>query len=54
MRKKRQNLKDTARTTIASVKREMQKPRLTESVRNEGRDLADPLVEEPPVRSEKV
>ena len=36
MRKKRENLKDTARTTIASVKREMQKPRLTESVRNDG------------------
>jgi hypothetical protein len=54
MRKKRQNLKDTARTTIASVKREMQKPRLTESVRNDGKDHAATVVEEPPTRSERV
>src|SRR6476620_10847284 len=29
---------------ISSVKREMQKPRLTESVRNDGRDQAAPVV----------
>jgi hypothetical protein len=46
MIKKRENLKDPARTTIASVKREMQKPRLTESVRNDGKDQAAPVVEE--------
>jgi hypothetical protein len=54
MIKKRQNLKDPAMTTIASVKREMQKPRLTESVRNDGKDQAAPVVEEPPIRSERV
>jgi hypothetical protein len=54
MMKKRQNLKNLGRTTIASVKREMQKPRLTESVRNDGKDQAAPVVEEPPTRSEKV
>jgi hypothetical protein len=37
MQKKKNPIK-TARTTIASVKREMQKPRLTESVRNHGID----------------
>jgi hypothetical protein len=35
MTKKRSRSKGSARTTLASVKREMQKPRLTESVRNE-------------------
>ena len=37
-KKKRNNPRDHARTTVASIKREMQKPRLTESVRNDGRD----------------
>jgi hypothetical protein len=54
MMKKKQNLKDTARTTIASVKREMEKPRLTESVRNDRKDQAAPVVEEPPTRSERL
>jgi hypothetical protein len=34
MIKKSKNPKETARTTIASINKEMQKPRLTESVRN--------------------
>jgi hypothetical protein len=35
MTKKRSKSKESARTTLGSVKREMQEPRLTESVRNE-------------------
>jgi hypothetical protein len=54
MRKKRQNLKNSVRTTIASVKREMQKPRLAESVRNDGKEQAAPVVEEAPTRSKRV
>jgi hypothetical protein len=34
---KRKNPIGTARTTISSVNKEMQKPRLTESVRNGGK-----------------
>jgi hypothetical protein len=53
MRKKR-NVTETKRTTIASVKREMQKPRLTESVRSHGRDHAEPVLEEPAAPPETV
>jgi hypothetical protein len=53
MQKKKDPIK-TARTTIASVKREMQKPRLTESVRNHGIDRDAQLVEEHPARPEKM
>jgi hypothetical protein len=52
MKKKKKNPIETARTTISSIKREMQKPRLTESVRNDGIDQAAPVAEEPPARSE--
>jgi hypothetical protein len=48
MKKKRNNPRESARTTIASIKREMQKPRLTESVRNDGRDPVAPVAEQPP------
>jgi hypothetical protein len=34
---KRKNPIETVRTTISSVNKEMQKPRLTESVRNGGK-----------------
>jgi hypothetical protein len=54
MRKKRKDPKETARTTIASVNKEMQKPRLTESVRNYDRAQATPVVEERLARSERV
>jgi hypothetical protein len=47
MQKKKNPIK-TARTTLASVKKEMQKPRLTESVRNDGIDQDAPVVEEQP------
>jgi hypothetical protein len=47
MKKKRKNPIETARTTLSSVKREMQKPRLTESVRNDRRDQAAPVVQIP-------
>jgi hypothetical protein len=52
--KKKRNLIERKRTTLASVKREMQRPRLTESVRNQGRDRAEPVVEEPSARPEMV
>jgi len=35
------------RTTVASVRKEMQKPRLTESVRNDGKRLAIPVAKRP-------
>jgi hypothetical protein len=34
MLKKKRNSRESARATIASIKKEMQQPRLTESVRN--------------------
>jgi hypothetical protein len=40
--KKRSRSKGSAKTTLASIKREMQKPRLTESVRNEQSRQAKP------------
>jgi hypothetical protein len=52
--KKKRDLIEIERTKIASVKREMQKPRLTESVRNNLRNHAEPLFEEPSARPEKV
>jgi hypothetical protein len=54
MMKKRNNSIKRARTTIASVNKEMQKPRLTESVRNEGRDQLVPVAEQPPARPARV
>jgi hypothetical protein len=53
MQKKKNPIK-TARTTIASVNREMQMPRLTESVRNDGIDQDAPVVEEYHARPKKV
>jgi hypothetical protein len=47
MMKKTKNPIKRARTTIASVNKEMQKPRLTESVRNGGKDQAAPTAEQP-------
>jgi hypothetical protein len=35
MKKKRETPNETRRTTIASIKKEMEMPRLTESVRND-------------------
>jgi hypothetical protein len=54
MMKKTKNPIKRARTTIASVNKEMQKPRLTESVRNGGRDHAAATAEQPSVNSPKV
>jgi hypothetical protein len=45
MMMKKKNRIEIAKKIISSVKREMQKPRLTESVRNE-RDQAAPVLEE--------
>jgi hypothetical protein len=54
MTNKKRNRIEIARKIISSVKREMEKPRLTESVRNGGRDQAAPVVEDPRVRPEGV
>jgi hypothetical protein len=54
MMKKRNNSIKRARTSIASVNKEMQKPRLTESVRNDGRDQVAPVAEQPPARPARV
>jgi hypothetical protein len=43
---KKKPLAEHARTTISSVNKEMQKPRLTESVRKGERDKAEPVVED--------
>jgi hypothetical protein len=43
-----------ARTTVASVKKEMQKPRLTESVRNDGKHLDIPVAKQPAARPRSV
>jgi hypothetical protein len=51
------NSKDSivpARTTIASVHKEMQKPRLTESVRNHGRGQVAPAMKQPSARPVRV
>jgi hypothetical protein len=49
----KKKLTKAARTTISSVRREMQLPRVTESVRDELRNQAAPVVEEPAARSER-
>jgi hypothetical protein len=54
MIKKRKNPIKTPRTTIASINREMQQPRLTESVRNGLRDQGVPVAKELPAHSPKV
>jgi hypothetical protein len=54
MIKKRKNPRETARTTIASVNKEMQKPRLTESVRNYYERAQVAQFVERPARSERV
>jgi len=43
MKKRRKSSKETATATVLSVNREMQRPRLTESVRNGGRDQTAPV-----------
>jgi hypothetical protein len=50
MKKKGKNSITPARTTIASVKKEMQMPRLTESVRNDGQRLAILVTKQPAAR----
>jgi 5-formyltetrahydrofolate cyclo-ligase len=42
------------RTTVASIKKEMQMPRLTESVRNDGKRLAIPVANRLTARPAKV
>jgi hypothetical protein len=47
MKKKKRQLNATARTTIAGIKREMQKPRLAGSVRDDPRYQVVLAAEEP-------
>jgi hypothetical protein len=55
MMKKKKNRIETEKKIISSVKREMDRPRLTESVRNDGRGQAAPVfVAGPRARSEKA
>jgi hypothetical protein len=54
MMKKKKSRKKTVRTTIASVKMEMQKPRLTASVRTAGEDQAAPVLDKCSARSARV
>jgi hypothetical protein len=54
MMTKKKNRMEIARKIISSVKKEMQKPRLTESVRNDGRNQAAAVVKEPLARSKSV
>jgi hypothetical protein len=57
MMMKKKNRIEIAKKIISSVKREMQKPRLTESVRNDGRDQAAAVVvvvADPRARFEKA
>jgi hypothetical protein len=53
-KKKKKNRLEIAREIISRVNREMRKPRLTESVRNDGRYQAAPVVKKPSARSAKV
>lgn len=53
MMTKKKNRMEIEKKIISSVKREMEKPRLTESVRNNGRDYAAPVFAEPRARSDK-
>jgi hypothetical protein len=54
MRKKSKDSMTPARATIASVQKEMQKPRLTASVRNGGTDQAVPVAEKSLARSRRA
>jgi hypothetical protein len=54
MKTKKGNRLEIARKIISNVKREMQKPRLTESVRRDEIGRATPVVEESRAHSEKV
>jgi hypothetical protein len=54
MTKKRKHSITPAKTTIASVHKEMQKPRLTASVRDGEREQAVPAGEQVPARSRRV
>jgi hypothetical protein len=54
MVKKRKDSTAAERATVASIRKEMQKPRLTASVRNEGTDEAAPVAKEPGTYSGKA
>jgi hypothetical protein len=51
---KNTNRAKSTRTTLASVKREMLEPRLTESVREALKEEPAPVVEKPPAHSRKM
>jgi hypothetical protein len=54
MKKKSRGSIARVRTTIASVQKEMQKPRLTESVRNAGREQVVAAAKPPSARPVSV
>ena len=51
---KKKSITEIERSIVSRVKREMDKPRLTESVRNGFRAQAAPTVEKPDVRSART
>ena len=51
---KRKAPKEAGRATVASIHKEMQKPRLTASVRSAGRDHAAPVEKRPGPGSAKA
>ena len=51
---KKRNQTETEREIVSRVKREMDKPRLTESVRNGFNDQAAKAVEKPAARSARA
>jgi hypothetical protein len=54
MAKKRKHSMAAENAMIASIHKEMQKPRLTASVRGEGRDRGAPVTKQPGADSEKA
>jgi mannitol-1-phosphate/altronate dehydrogenase len=52
MAKKKHSI-TAGRATVASIHKEMQKPRLTASVRSQGRDQIAPLAKQPGTDSQK-
>lgn len=53
MNKKKTRL-ELAREILSNVKKEMEKPRLTESVRSGSRDQAKPVIDNAPSRSKRL
>jgi hypothetical protein len=51
---KKKSRLEMERTIVSRVKKEMDRPRLAESVRNDFRTLASPAIEKPAARSARA